>query len=175
MKVVGSISGLNRFFSTHPLTCDAQLAAWGRFLSWQIRSRLQHEVMVPGVGGQRLAVRRGMTGATGNIYTGLHEFADMMLPLHLLREGDLFFDIGANIGSYTVLASGVCGATTWAFEPDPDTAVFIKRNLHVNHLTDRVKVHELALGDNDGTVSFTRGRDTVNRVAAKGGGCPAPC
>ena len=75
----------------------------------------------PWIGGQRLSIRRGMRGATGNIYVGLHEFADMMLTLNFLREGDLFLDIGANVGSYTVLASGICRAVTWAFEPDPGT------------------------------------------------------
>ena len=39
--------------------------------------------------GSKLIVRNGMTGATGNIYCGLHEFADMGFVLHLLRPGDL--------------------------------------------------------------------------------------
>ena len=168
MHGVKAVSNLSRFFSTHPLTRDAQLAAWARFVSWQLRSRLRQEVIVPWIGGQSLAVRRGMTGATGNIYVGLHEFSDMMLPLHLLREGDLFLDVGANVGSYTILASGVRGAMTWAFEPDPDTVVALQRNIDLNTLSDRVVVHELALGDRDGTVSFTRGLDTVNRVALQG-------
>ena len=60
-----------------------------------------------------------MTGATGNIYTGLHEFEDMMFLLHLLRPGDIFVDAGANIGSYTVLASAVVGAKSISFEPVP--------------------------------------------------------
>jgi hypothetical protein len=42
---------------------------------------------------------------SGNIYAGLHEFGDMAFVLHFLRAGDLFADVGANIGSYTVLAS----------------------------------------------------------------------
>ena len=83
-----------------------------RFASGQLRSRHQGESLFRWIGGQRLAFQRGMTGATGNFYVGLHEFADMMLPLHFLREGDLFLDIGANVGSYTVLASGVCRAKT---------------------------------------------------------------
>ena len=106
-----------------------------------------------------------MTGATGNIYAGLHEFADMLLLLHFLREGDLFLDIGSNIGSYTILASGVRRATTWAFEPDPDAVRTLKRNVALNGLDDRVIIHEFALGDADGEVSFTRGLDTTNRVA----------
>ena len=57
-----------------------------------------------------------MTGATGNIYAGLHEFVDMAFCLHLLRSGDLFVDVGANIGSYTVLASKVAGANSVTLE-----------------------------------------------------------
>jgi FkbM family methyltransferase len=157
---------LGRLFSTHPLTRHAPLKAWARFVSWQIRSRLQEEVLVPWIAGQHLVVRRGMTGATGNIYLGLHEFPDMMLLLHFLREGDLFIDVGANVGSYTVLASGVCRAKTWSFEPDPDTARHLKRNVTVNNLDGLVTAYELALGDADGRMCFTVGLDTMNRIAA---------
>lgn len=156
---------LRRLFSTHPLTRNAPLRAWSRFVSWQIRSRLQEEVLVPWIAGQHLAVRRGMTGATGNIYLGLHEFPDMMMLLHFLREEDLFLDVGANVGSYTILASGVCRAKTWSFEPDPDTARHLKRNVTVNSLDGLVTIYEIALGDADRKISFTRGLDTMNRVA----------
>lgn len=155
-------------FSSHPLTRDRQLAAWLRFLSWQVKSRMTDESIVTWIAGQRLAVRRGMTGATGNIYVGLHEFTDMMLPLHFLREGDLFLDIGANVGSYTVLASGVCRARTWAFEPDPDTVRALARNVAINDLDPLVTIHEVALGDQEGEVRFTIGQETMNRVATDG-------
>jgi FkbM family methyltransferase len=129
---------------------------------------MQEEVIVPWIAGQRLAVRRGMKGATGNIYVGLHDFADMMLVLHFLRKGDLFLDIGANVGSYAILASGVCRATTWAFEPDPNAVRGLKRNLAINNL-DLVTVYELALGDAEGEmIPFTVGLDTGNRVAGVG-------
>src|SRR6478752_1702566 len=126
---IASLANIAHFFATHPLSRKAPLKAWARFVLWQFRSRMQEEVIVPWVAGQRLAVRRGMAGATGNIYVGLHEFADMMFVLHFLRGGDLFLDIGANVGSYVILASGVCRATTWAFEPDPNTVCNLKRNV----------------------------------------------
>lgn len=163
---ISDLKNLQRFFKTHPLTCDAPLGAWARFWWWQLRSRLQDEILFRWVGGQRLAVQHGMTGATQNIYVGLHEFADMMLALHFLREGDLFLDIGANIGAYTVLASGICRAKTWAFEPDPDSVRRLKRNIAVNSLDALVRVHECALGAEQGEVAFTFGLDTVNRIAA---------
>ena len=162
---MSAISNLSKFFCNHPLTRDAQIGAWVRFAAWQLRSRIQNEVVIPWISGQRLAVRRGMTGATGNIYAGLHEFADMILLLHFLREGDHFLDIGANVGSYTVLAAGVRRATVLAFEPDPMTVKALKRNIELNFLYDLVIVHQTAVGDQDGEVTFTRGLDTVNRVA----------
>src|ERR1700683_536380 len=106
MRGLDQIRNLALFFSEHPLTRDRPLGAWARFAAWQIRSRVKDEILIDWIGGQRLAVRRGMTGATGNIYVGLHEFADMLFVLHFLREDDLFLDIGANVGTYTVLGSG---------------------------------------------------------------------
>jgi FkbM family methyltransferase len=165
---LSALLNLARYFSTHPLTRDAPLKAWVRFVRWQLRSRLQDEVLFPWIAGQYLAVRRGMTGATGNIYCGLHEFIDMMVALHFLREGDLFLDIGANIGSYTVLASGVRRASTWAFEPDPKTVRYLKRNIAINHLDGLVTIYECALGSTRGEVQFTVGLDTVNKVVTSG-------
>ena len=165
MKAISTLANMQRFFETHPLTCRAPVSAWARFASWQLRSRFQNEILFNWIDGQRLAIKRGMTGATGNVYVGLHEFADMMLPLHFLREGDLFVDVGANVGSYTVLASGVCRARTWAFEPDPGTMRHLERNIAVNGLDALVTVYECALGAEQGEVAFTVGLDTVNRIA----------
>jgi FkbM family methyltransferase len=157
---------------SHPLTRQAPMAAWLRFAAWQFRSRLGTEIIVPWVGGQRLAVQRGMTGATGNIYVGLHEFMSMALTLHFLREGELFLDIGANVGSYTVLASGVCRATTWAFEPDVEARRHLERNVQLNGLEARTKILACAVGPVDATVRFTTGRGTLNQVAPEG--CEVP-
>jgi FkbM family methyltransferase len=153
-----------RFLCTHPLTRDHRAAGFARLCRWQIASRVRREVIVPWVGGIRLAARRGMTGATGNIYAGLHEFADMAFTLHFLRADDLFLDVGANIGSYTLLASGVCKAKTIAFEPDPQTMAFLRRNIDLNGLDGRVLLEQTAVGAEDGEVEFTLGRDTCNQV-----------
>jgi FkbM family methyltransferase len=156
------------FVWSHPLTRGARVKALARVANWQIRSRLQGEVIIPWIANQKLAVKRGMTGATGNIYVGLHEFPDMAFLLHFLKSGDLFLDIGANVGTYTVLASGVCKANSWAFEPDPNTVRALKRNIEINDLEDLVTVHEFALGATQREVAFTVGLDTVNRVATAG-------
>ncbi len=166
--MLNSLMNLHRFFSTHPLTRENPLAAWGRFAAWQIESRARREVVVPWIGGLKLALSRGMSGATGNIYAGLHEFPDMAFLLHFLRPGDVFLDIGANIGSYTLLAAGVRGAETLAFEPDPQTFDALLRNISLNGLDERARAHRLALGEARRDVPFTVGLGPMNKVSADG-------
>jgi FkbM family methyltransferase len=160
------------FIASHPLTKNRQLAAIGRLLSWQIRCRLQSEIEYPWIHGSKLRVRRGMTGATGNIYCGLHEFVDMAFLLHFLRLGDLFVDVGANIGSYTVLASAVAGADVVAVEPDPGSFASLQSNVELNGIQAKVKCVKAALGANSGSIKFSVGQDTMNRVLRTDEGIP---
>lgn len=156
------------FILSHPLTKRQPGRALARYVGWQVGSRLRGEHRHRWIEGATLVVRNGMTGATGNIYCGLHEFADMGFLLHFLRPDDVFLDIGANVGTYTVLSSKVCGARTHAFEPDPGTIGHLRRNVAANGIEDRVVLHETALGAADGKAHFTVGHDTTNRIAAEG-------
>lgn len=91
-----------------------------RMLRWQIGGRITGmPAIAPFIGGTRLVVRRGLSSATAAHYVGLTDPDEMMLCLHLLRPGDRMTDVGANIGIYTVLAAGVCGAQVVAVEPPP--------------------------------------------------------
>jgi len=164
---MASIFPTLKFIAGHPLSSHRPLSAYWRYARWQVESRLRDEVIFNWIDGSKLAARNGMTGATGNIYCGLHEFVDMAFLLHLLRPGDLFVDVGANIGSYTVLASAVCSAHSIAIEPDPGTVRFLKRNVEINRIEDRVTVIETAVGAAPGTVRFTIGHDTTNQVTTR--------
>lgn len=152
------------FINDHPLTKTRKLAAWGRIARWQIRSRLSDEVLVPWVGGTKVLARRGMLGITGNIYAGLHDFAGMGFTIHFLREGDLFADVGANVGSYTVLAGGVCKARVVAFEPDPNAAATLRRNIRLNDIEGEV-IEAAASDHNGGGFLDTSDDDTKQHVA----------
>src|SRR4029077_8862438 len=106
----------------------------------------------------------------GNIYAGLHEFADMAFTLHFLRPNDLFLDVGANIGSYTLLASGVCKARAISFEPDPETMAPLRRNVDLNGFHGRVVLEQAAVGAEEGEVELTTGLDTCNHVTKRNEG-----
>jgi FkbM family methyltransferase len=145
------------------------MAAYVRWMRWQIGSRVLGEpVLMPYVESSCLVVERSMTGATGNIYCGLHEFEDMAFVLHCLRVGDTFVDIGANIGSYTVLASGVVGCETISLEPVPSTYQKLVRNVRVNGIEGLVELHHCAAGAGVGEVWFRTDHDTMNRVVDEG-------
>lgn len=157
------------FITRHPLNRNNRAAAISRFLRWQFASRmLGQPVALPFVGSTRLVTETGMTGATGNWYCGLHEVDEMGFALHMLRPEDLFFDVGANIGSYSVLAAGGVGARVVSVEPVPATFRRLATNITFNQLNDRVELNCCGLSAETGELSFTAGLDTMNRIALPG-------
>ncbi len=157
------------FVWRHPLNASGRMAALGRVLRWQVHSRLTSKpIPLPFVEGTRLHALRGMTGATGNWYCGLHEVEEMGFVLHLLRPDELFVDVGANIGSYTILAAGAVGARVIAFEPIPEAFAHLERNISMNGLGAKVRACRMGLSDAASTLRFTSGLDTVNHVLAEG-------
>lgn len=73
-----------------------------------------------------------------------------------LRDDDVFYDIGANTGLYTLFAAKNCPqGTVIAFEPYPPNNDLLRRDISRNGL-ENVLVCELALSDSDGTVLFNQ-------------------
>jgi FkbM family methyltransferase len=146
----------------HPFRCAA------RILRWQVVGRLSHgSWVVDFVGGQRLMIRHGETGLTVHYYTGLYEFEDMIFVYHALRPEDLFVDVGANAGAYTVLAAGAAGARAVAFEPVPQTFELLVDNIALNGLGQRVDARNVAVGSQDGKLTMTTGLAAQNRVETR--------
>jgi FkbM family methyltransferase len=151
----------------HPLSKGRKLRNVGRFVAWQVRSRLGREPFAfEFANGSKMLARTGMTGATGNLYVGLHEFNEMAFLLHYLRPDDLFFDVGANVGSYSILAGAAVGAGVVAFEPG-EAFEWLVRNFELNHLSN-ARARREAVGASFGTAPFTSGMDTVNRIDRNG-------
>lgn len=150
----------------HPLNKHNKWSAILRFFNWQTNTKLNpYPIIYQFTAKAKLIVAKGMTGATGNLYNGLHEYNDMFFLLHFLRPNDLFYDVGANVGSYTVLASAHVGATTVAIEPVPAAIAAINNNVAINHTQHLVTVLNAAVGATQGTIQFTKSLDTVNHVA----------
>lgn len=65
-----------------------------------------------------------------------------------LREGDVFFDIGANVGAYSLVAaiSSEDNITIYSFEPSPNTFASLCKNISLNKLGGKIYPLQLALG-----------------------------
>lgn len=154
------------FIKNHPLTKNNRLSAFKRFITWQIVSRVSgYKIIVPFVNDTNLVTKQGLHSLTGNIYAGLMEFYEMSFLLHFLRQGDFFIDIGANAGTYTILASGAVGAKTCSVEPVPQSYEHLIDNININRLQGHVKKLNIGLGDKNEKLDFTSDLGATNRVA----------
>jgi FkbM family methyltransferase len=158
-----------RFIFNHPLNRQHKLRALGRFLRWQVGSRLAPgPVIIPFVEGTRLIARPGLMGATGIYYTGLYEFEEMAFTLHALRPGDRFIDVGAHIGAFSLLAAGVVGADSLAIEPVPASFTYLQDNLNLNALGGKVRALNVGIAAQAGQLQFTTGKGAANGVVPGG-------
>lgn len=138
----------------------AASAAWTRLLGLVVRH------ITVRVGGQpiRLLVRHR------HLDEG-YEAATLATWLRLIRPGDVVWDLGANIGVYTVLSGrsvGPTGAVT-AWEPSPYTFGVLQEHIRANGVEAVCRAEQAAVGSTDGgTVRFRT--DTVgtatNRITA---------
>ncbi len=86
-------------------------------------------------------------------FLGYYELRESKLLRRLLRPGDIFVDIGANLGWFTVLACKQIGdkGKVFAFEPSASVWTKLNRSIEINNLRN-VKPENLALSDETGTV-----------------------
>jgi FkbM family methyltransferase len=78
-----------------------------------------------------------------------------------------FWDIGAHAGLYSLYLARHCGLdVVHAFEPDHRSHAQLHANLFINQMTDRIRVHKLAVSDKEGEVRFFMAR-TGNRGASR--------
>ncbi len=76
---------------------------------------------------------------------------------HCLGPGDVFYDVGANVGVFAFMAATVVGegGAVFAFEPEPNNVVCFQRSLERAPVRN-VELHDCALGGEDGTMTFDR-------------------
>ncbi len=92
------------------------------------------------------------TGVAAGVLQGNWEPDVTGFILSILRPGDTFIDIGANVGWFTVLAARAVGASgsVHAFEPREDLSARLTASAEANGFADRCTVHACALGAEPG-------------------------
>ena len=99
-----------------------------------------------------------------NYYVDWEEFN---LISRFLKPGDQVFDIGANMGYYTIWMSKFIGdGKIHSFEPDPKNYERLQKNIALNNLS--VMANKKAASEIDGLLEFTSGLDGENHITDVG-------
>lgn len=109
-------------------------------------------------------------GKVWRVLGGTYEPEQTALFLDRVGPGDVVLDLGAHIGYYTLLASGLVGPAgrVYAFEPHPRNAWYLRRHMKMNRCGN-VEVLERAAYDRRGTVPFEFGSGSgTGRVSDAG-------
>ena len=85
-------------------------------------------------------------------YYGYYERGLTRFMEETIRPGSVMVDVGANIGTFSLLAASL-GATCHAFEASPDNCSVLRRNIDINQFPG-ITVHECALSDHSGETAF---------------------
>lgn len=165
-SIIGEIRTLAVQAWRHPL-CDspaARLGAAWRTVAWYALHGARRAPLVAdfACGTQLLTQRR--VGGREVFITGLSEFQSMGFIVHFLRPDEIFYDVGANIGAFTVLAAACAGARCVAFEPASPAFEFLSQNVERNGLASQVDVRRLAVASARGDVVMSIGLGPANHI-----------
>lgn len=157
----------SRFFAfqKHPLTKSNPLAALSRYIKFNcIQTLFPKPRVYEWIYNLKFYAQKGDAGIVANIYYQLFDYEDSMFLIHHLNEKDLFIDIGANVGHFSLLAAGVCNANVIAFEPIPVTFVKFRKNIVLNGLTQKIKTFNIGIAEENAVLNFSKSKDVMNGV-----------
>jgi FkbM family methyltransferase len=151
----------------HPLNSGSKLRALYDYAIWNaVRFSLKSKFIVSLPGGLEIILGRSENYATSIYVHGLSDFEEMLFLIHLLREGDLFADVGANVGIYSILAAGLTRANVVALEPVPRTFAALSKNIRLNCLEALITSRQTAVGDDAGNVAMTSTEGGLDHIAS---------
>ena len=165
-KLLFTIKGLSASAYSQRNDVYDVIASLGRFVSCQLRFLCKKSFRFKWDNGITLKVIKGQHGTTECYYLGLYDYPEMNFLKQFLRSEDAFLDVGANVGTYSLLAASL-GTDTHAFEPSViEYEIAVEMGELNPNLKDRIKYNNVAVGDKNKTVKITTGLGaTTNHVA----------
>jgi FkbM family methyltransferase len=104
--------------------------------------------------GERSLAQLSLSYYFSATITGQHEDERCVVRLvrRLIREGDIFFDLGANFGFYSFYVAPLCGKTggVHAFEANPFLIPHLRRSVELNRECGNICLNGLAVGMKSG-------------------------
>lgn len=113
------------------------------------------------VGDKNLIINANQSSAMAKylFWNGPLNFEFTPMFLDLVKNADVFVDIGANIGHYSLLTALTNPkAKIYSFEPAGGPNFYLNKNVKSNNFTN-IKVEKIALSKNIGTIDFYEGQN----------------
>ena len=161
------------------LWADLGGTLWRRFEAW-VNTNLDptwpKRPFITTIGPERLmleVVPGDVIGMPIAVF-GVYEFAVSQLVREYLKPGDVFVDVGANIGYYSTIAGATVGnsGVVYAFEPSARVRSRLERNVGLNGLR-QIVVRSEAVSASAGVVRLVEpqglGNDGLAYVQTNGG------
>ena len=150
---------------SHPLNRGSKSRAVLDYAAWNAaRFSIDARYVLTMPCGLELIVGRNENFATTVYVHELPDFEEMLFLAHLLRSDDLFVDVGANVGMYSLWASGSTGARSISFEPVPVTFATLRQNIAINALGDKIEARQSAVSNQSGELLMTATKGGMNHL-----------
>ena len=117
-----------------------------------------------------------MGSSNHGCWLGSYEAAKQRKLTEFVRPGMVCWDVGANVGIYTLLFAELVGAEgrVFAFEPLPHNVELLRRHVEMNGYRN-VRIFPCALADFDGESEFDVGPNASMGRISVGGSFKVPC
>ncbi len=158
--------GVLGFVWNHPANDRHQLRALAHAVRFQALGRLGLRTVTPIGSHYSMYAVLHYSASSKVAYANPPDWQEMNFWRAFLRPGDLFIDVGANVGTYALWAAD-CGAEVIAVEPDPAAAALARENIELN--VAPIVLHQVALGAEDGSLVLTQGLDSMNHIVLGAG------
>lgn len=151
-------------FQNHELTRDKPYAAMWRYVILNTVFCFKKTKVHLWIHGLSLALQKGDAGLVGNAYYGLYEYRESLFLLHFLRKEDIFLDVGANMGHYTISTAGIAGNKVICVEPLEVTFNRLREQIDLNGLSHIVTPHNCGVSNNAGTLYLSSDKGVMNQI-----------
>jgi FkbM family methyltransferase len=133
-------------------------------------------LVVPILQGPLRGMRWIVGASVHGCWIGCYEVEKQRACVRLSQPGMVAYDLGANVGFYSLLFSRLVKpeGSVHAFEPLPRNCSLLKRHLALNRV-ENVAVHSVAVAEKSGTACFDAGPNpSMGHLVALGGTLKVP-
>ncbi len=152
-----------RQFVIHPLVKNSLIGLIKYLYLNSIIRLYPKPIKIKWLNDLRYYITLGDSGIIGNYYFFIDDYEESIFLIHYLTSNDLFVDVGANHGHYTMISSGICKSKSIAIEPVSETFERLKMNIELNKLKN-VKLFNLGISDAKGQLYISNNLGSMNRV-----------